>query len=142
MISILTSKSVPSEVLSQLREWFVSEWGEVDPFEGTHPEITIPSPIVAVDEQTSLLGGLSFTSAVNPHNTDIGIWINMVLISPSHRKKGIASRLVQSAEVEAKQFGVRNLFVLAEYPDLYHKLGWQFVGMDSAEKETILKKSL
>ena len=120
----------------------MSQWGDVDPFEGNHPEIAIPSPIVAVDHQVSLLGGLSFTSFAKPQSADIGVWINMVLISPNQRKKGIASQLVQSAEVEAKRLGIRELFVLSEFPDLYQKLGWRIVGLDSSENETILNKSL
>ena len=142
MIRILSSSSVPTLSLSQLREWFESEWGGVDPFEGNHPEIVIPSPIVAVDDQTSLLGGLSFTSVSKPKSADIGVWINMVLISPSQRKKGIASQLIQSAEVEAAGLGVSELFVLSEFPDLYRKLGWQIVGLDSSGNETILTKTL
>ena len=142
MSKILSSNSVPTKLLSQLRAWFVSQWGDVDPFEGNHPEIDIPSPIVAVDDQISLLGGLSFTSVAKPQSADIGVWINMVLISPNQRKKGIASQLVQSAEVEAKRLGIRELFVLSEFPDLYQKLGWRIVGLDSSENETILNKSL
>ena len=142
MISILTSDSVPAEVLGQLRDWFVSEWGDIDPFEGNHPDIPVPSPIVAVDEKTSLMGGLSFTSAAKPQSAEIGIWINMVLISPDHRMKGIASQLVQSAEMEAKRNGVHDLFVLSEYPSLYQKLGWRFVGMDRSGNETILRMTM
>lgn len=142
MINVLTSNSVSYEILSQLREWFVSEWGDVEPFEGVHSEVEIPSPIVAVDERTALLGGLSFTSATKPNQTEIGVWINMVLISPSHRNKGIASMLVQSAEVEAKNSSLCELFVLSEFPNLYRKLGWELVEVNSAEKEVVLKKCL
>lgn len=142
MTKFLTASSVPTRLLVQLREWFELEWGDVDSFEGNHAEIAIPSPIVAVDEQTSLIGGLSFTTAPKPHSSDIGVWINMVLISPTQRKKGIASKLVQAAEEEAKHIGVRELFVLSEFPKLYENLCWQFVGMDSSEDETILRKVL
>ena len=142
MNKILSSSSVPTQLLSQLREWFESEWGEIDPFEGNHPEIVIPSPIVAVDDKTSLLGGLAFTSVSKPKSVDIGVWINMVLIAPSQRKKGIASQLVQSAEAEAERLGVPELFVLSEFPGLYQKLGWQIVGLDKSQNETILTKAL
>ena len=142
MIKILSSGSVPAAMLTLLRKWFESEWGDVDPFEGNYPEIVVPRPIVAVDHQTSLLGGLSFTSASKPQGTDIGVWINMVLISPRHRKKGIASKLVEAAEVEAERIAVRELFVLSEFPILYQRLGWKTVGLDSPSKETVLKKIL
>jgi GNAT superfamily N-acetyltransferase len=126
-------------MLTLLRKWFESEWGDVDPFEGIYPEIIIPRPIVAVGHQASLLGGLSFTSAPKPQSTDIGVWINMVLISPRQRKKGIASKLIEAAEVEAKRIAISELFVLSEFPNLYQRLGWQSVGLDSSGKETVLK---
>jgi GNAT superfamily N-acetyltransferase len=126
-------------MLTLLRKWFESEWGDVDPFEGIYPEIVIPRPIVAVDHQASLLGGLAFTSAFKPQSTDIGVWINMVLISPRQRKKGIASKLIEVAEVEAKRIAISELFVLSEFPNLYKRLGWQSVGLDRSGKETVLK---
>ena len=143
MIKILCRDFVPDSLIKQLREWCESEWGEVDPFEGNHPEIVVPSPVVAVDENTLLLGGLAFSSFTNPNNKDIAVWINVLLISPSQRKKGIASQLVQSAEVEAKLLSVYELFVLTEFPDLYKKLGWLVIGLDSTTRnETILTKTL
>ena len=142
MIKILSAKAVPAALLIQLREWLESEWGGIDPFEGNHLEITIPLPVVAVDEQTSLLGGLIFGSFAKPDSAEIGVWVNAVLTSPTHRKKGIASQLIQSAEVEAKRLAIDELFVLSEYPGLYQKLGWHYVGLDSSRNETILTKSL
>jgi len=142
MAKILSARSVPSALLIQLREWLESEWGKIDPFEGNHPEITIPLPVVAVDERMSLLGGLIFGSFAKPNSPEIGVWVNAVLISPPHRKKGIASQLLQSAEVEAKRLAIGELFVLSEYPGLYQKLGWQPVRLDSPRNETILTKSL
>ena len=50
--------------------------------------------------------------------------------------------LVQSAEVEAKNSSLGELFVLSEFPNLYRKLGWELVEMNSAEKEVVLKKCL
>jgi GNAT superfamily N-acetyltransferase len=129
-------------MLTLLRKWFESEWGDVDPFEGIYPEIVIPRPIVAVGPQASLLGGLSFTSAPRPQSTDIGVWINMVLISPRHRKKGIASKLIKAAEVEAERIAISELFVLSEFPNLYQRLGWQPVDSNRSEKETVLKIDL
>jgi GNAT superfamily N-acetyltransferase len=139
---ILNADSVPAALLHQLREWLEAEWGHIDPFEGNYPEVTIPSPLVAVDEQSSLLGGLIFGSFAKPGSSEIAVWVNAVLISPTQRKKGIASQLLQRAEVEAKRFEISELFVLSEYPELYSKLGWQYVGLDSSRNETILTKRL
>ncbi len=142
MINILTSSSVPAATLSELNGWFIKEWGDVDLFTRPCPDFALPSPLVAVDEQKSLVGGLSFTRFAQPKSADVAVWINMVLVSPNHRQKGIASRLVMSAEVEAVQMGVSELYVLSAFPGLYQKLGWQAVGMNDAGDETILSKSL
>jgi GNAT superfamily N-acetyltransferase len=141
-MQILSSNSLPPQQLNQLREWFELEWGNFDPFEGNHPGIEIPSPMLAVDDQSSLLGGLAFSTFSKPETDSIAVWINMVLVSPSERKKGIASLLIQSAESEAKHMGIRELFVLSEFPDLYQKLGWQFIRLDSSKNEAILSKTV
>jgi len=140
--NILTASSVPAALLIQLREWLESEWGHIDPFEGNHAEVTIPSPVIAVDEQTSLLGGLVFGTFANPHKPDIAVWVNAVIVSPAHRKKGIASRLVQAAEREAKRLAIDELFVLSDVPGLYQKLAWQIVGVDSSRNGKILMTTL
>jgi N-acetylglutamate synthase-like GNAT family acetyltransferase len=88
------------------------------------------------------MGGLAFASATKPQSAEIGIWINMVLVAPNHRKKGIASQLVTSAEMEAKRLGVRDLFVLSEFPSLYQKLGWRCIRRDGSGNETILTRTL
>lgn len=142
MTSILTSDSVPPLLITQLREWFESEWGDVDPFEGNHPDVVVPSPIVAVNGKTALMGGLAFSSFPSPEGSGIAVWINALLISPDERKKGIASALVQAAEAQAKRLAIHELFVLSEYPELYQKLGWQIAGMDDSQNETILTKNL
>lgn len=143
MIKILSGSSVPCALLNELRGWFEAEWGTVDPFEGNHPQLRVPSPVVAIDDQESLVGGLSFTSASKPASEEtsdeIGVWINLVLVSPSQRKKGIASRLVQSAQLQASNMGIPELFVFSEFPWLYQKLGWQVVG-NQIHSETVLHK--
>ena len=142
MANILRAGSVPAPLLIQLRKWLESEWGHIDPFEGNHAEVTIPSPVVAVNEQTSLLGGLIFGAFAKPGKPDIAVWVNAVIVSPDHRKKGIASQLLQAAEGEAKRLAIDELFVLSDVPGLYQKLGWQIVGSDSSRNETILMTTL
>lgn len=142
MTKILSAGSVPETLLTQLREWLEAEWGQVDSFDGNHPDIDVPRPLVAVDEGGSLLGGLVFSSFQIPLSTDVAVWINAVIVSPSQRKNGIASELIQAAEVEAKLRTIAELFVLSEYPGLYEKLGWRFVSLDKSRNGTVLTKLL
>lgn len=142
MTNILTSGSVPESLLTQLRQWFETEWGQIDSFHGNHAEVEVPLPLVAVDEDGSLLGGLVFSSFQNPLRAEVAVWINAVIVSPKKRKKGIASELIRAAEREARRMAIGELFVLSEYSDLYEKLGWQFVGLDESRNEPILTRSL
>lgn len=140
MISLLTGEAVTTVMHVQLREYLEAEWGSIDPFTGKHPEVAIPSPVVAVDQHASMAGGLIFGTHTKPGSVDIGVWINALLVLPTERKKGIGSRLVRSAETEARQLAITELFVLSEFPILYQKLGWQPVSLVSGGKETILRK--
>jgi GNAT superfamily N-acetyltransferase len=136
MISIVSSKSA-SHHLKQLREWFVDEWGKIDPFEGAHDDYVVPPPLLLVDGP-KLLGGLSFTSSSIPNTDNFGLWINTVLVSPEHRGSGLGSQLVKAAEVEATRIQAKELFVYSDAPELYRKLGWIIV--DSQGESTVLKK--
>lgn len=142
MTKILSGGSVSDNLLKQLREWFESEWGHVDSFDGNHPEVDVPLPIVAVDGDGCLLGGLVFSSFPSPLKADVAVWINAVIVSPNQRKNGIASKLVRRAEVEAGLMAIDELFVLSEYPGLYEKLGWGFVSLDESRNSTVLTKRL
>ncbi len=142
MTKILSGDSVSDDLLNELRQWFELEWGQVDSFYGNHPEVDVPLPVVAVDEDGSLLGGLVFSSFTNPLKDDVAVWINAVIVSPEQRKHGIASKLVRRAEVEAGLMAINELFVLSEYPGLYEKLGWGFVSLDESRDSTVLTKLL
>ena len=137
--SIRNSNTMP-HYLGQLRDWFEAEWEQVDSFEGNHAGVTVPTPIIAVDDQQLLLGGLSFTTFHRPESARIGVWISALLVAPTHRKKGIASQLIRSAEHETNRLNLSELFVLTDLPILYQRLGWTIVGTD--RDNTILSKVL
>ncbi len=105
-----------------LETWFAGEWGELDSL--THPDGLYPPPLVAVDENDELLGGLAFTQADVPAGDDAGIWINAVFVRPNSRGDGIAGRLVEAAEAIASRHGIATLFVFTDVPQLYAKRGW------------------
>ena len=131
----------PDPALTEdLRTRLLEVWSEVDPFEGAHDEIFVPGPIIAANEQTRFVGGLSFTSATRPNSEDICVWINAVLVDQDFRGQGVASLLIREAEHVAQRLGIVELFVLSEYPALYTKRSWQEVSKHN--KEFILTKSL
>ena len=135
----ISNSNLDPDHLALLKDWFISEWGEVDPFDSSNEGVKTPSPVLAT-ENGELLGGLSFCWARKPHAAELGVWINAVLISPEYRGLGLASKLVQAAESEAARKGMKELFVYSEFPKMYEKLGWQIQGGDSASK--VLWKSI
>ena len=139
--SILSAGDAP-QYLDQLRTWFEAEWGRIDPFEGSHADFEIPSPILALDAQSILAGGLAFSSFAQSAEGEVSIWINALLVAPEHRRSGLASRLIQAALVDAAPIGLgkglSKLFVRTDVPDLYEKLDWQAV--ERSDAGTILSK--
>lgn len=117
-----------------LRARLELEWGSIDPFEGSHANVVVPSPLVLLDQQSRLAGGLAFSTFSHPSHDVVSVWINALLVEPEYRSEGYASDLVRTAEAEAIKEGIKELFVLTEFPKLYQKLGWNLmktVGSDS-----------
>jgi len=114
----------------------------VDSFEGNHSDVRVPVPILAVNDDDSLVGGLAFSTFAMPNRESIAVWINAVVVAPQARKQGLASQLIQAAEAAAKELQIPALFVLSEYADLYQKQGWRAVGRDESRDSTILTKEL
>ena len=124
MIHIVSSSVAPGHA-RRLREWLVAEWGEVEPFK-SHSDgtVTMPPPLLAIEGQ-QLLGGLMFSGFRKPGGDALGLWINALYVAPEHRRKKIASQLIQAAEVQACRAAQRELFALTDIPTLYENLGWQ-----------------
>jgi GNAT superfamily N-acetyltransferase len=133
----VVSSSVAPDHARHLREWLVTEWGEVEPFKSqSDGRLTVPPPLLGIDGQ-ELLGGLMFSGFRKPGGDTLGLWINALFVAPEHRRKGIASHLIQAAEVEAYRTGERELFALTNIPKLYENLGWQRV--DSSNRGLVLR---
>ena len=138
MFRVISSTTAPGH-LTRLREWFLAEWGAVDPFEGRSKEITVPPPLLAISD-SELLGGLMFSSFRRPGGDELALWINALFVAPDHRRKGVASRLIRAAEAEAVSAGRRQIFALTDIPKLYQSLGWQCI--ESSNKGTVVGATL
>lgn len=140
-MKILEADCVPDLMVKELQSWNEVEWGK-DAFKTIlKTDIIIPTPVVAVDDN-KLLGGITFISGKIPNSTKFGTWINTVIVSPAHRRKGIASKLIISAQVTAQRVGVSEIFVLTELPALYRQLGWENVVYENSDNDFILKKNV
>jgi GNAT superfamily N-acetyltransferase len=125
MFRIVSSNAAP-EHLERLRELVVAEWDDVDSFEDPGAALAVPPPLLAITGP-ELVGGLAFTCFPEPANGKDALWINAVIVAPGHRRNGIASRLVRTAEIEAVRAGHSELFVRTDIPELYTKLDWRLV---------------
>lgn len=126
--------------LPQLREWFLAEWGKIDPFEGNHPEVTVPEPLLAFGSEEQLQGGLVFSTFDLPDPGKTRVWINAVYVAPEYRGQNIASALISLAENSARQIHIDSLFVFTNIPRLYENLGWRLVERNGAD--CVLTKNL
>jgi GNAT superfamily N-acetyltransferase len=87
----------------------------------------IPSIFVAIDNHV-LIG----SAAIVEHDLDthlqLGPWISAVFVKEHWRTQGIATKLVERCEAEAKKVGAKKLYLSSEFASgLYEKLGWQTI---------------
>ena len=98
--------------------------------------LKLPLPLLAI-ENSKLLGGVAFTWYVKPAASELGFWINALLVALKSRGLGIASRLIRSAEIDQ---GLEELYVYTDIPILYEKLDWQRA--EQMGEHYVLKKAL
>lgn len=121
MIKIVRTAVAP-QLVAEFRTWLIDEWGTIDAFEGRHPGTPVPRPIFALDGE-QLIGGLAFTSAKLPDGK-VGVWVNAVLVASIHRRKGVATELIEASKLAAAELGFREIHALTDIPQLYENLGW------------------
>ncbi len=139
MSLILNSNKAP-HVQHQLWDWFTREWGEFTPLKPEHTHIDVPSPLVALNESGQLMGGLAFTVAPKPQNSEPAIWINALFVDQPYRRKGIASKLITAAEMTAAKMQISELFTYTEFASLYEGNCW--ITLESEGGNYVLVKQI
>ena len=95
----------------------------------------MPSMVVAVESGT-LVGSAALVYEDMKTRKDLSPWLASVFVKPQFRKSGIATRLVNHIEAEAKRHGIDKLFLYTEHArDLYLKLGWH--DLDACEYQGV-----
>ncbi len=136
MCDIVKQESAPQHAL-EFKEWRIREWGlESESRYDSDDRDSVPQQLLYVADG-KLLGGLAFTRFKSPCGEDLALWVNSVIVSCEHRKKGIGSALVQRAEREAKSCGEPDLFVYTDTPQLYTRNGW--LVLSEQDGHTVLK---
>ena len=138
MVLIQTVES-NSTYLTELYQWFESEWDDVEPLATTKDGKVIPNPIIAL-ENGELIGGLVFTRFLSPITQEQAVWINAVFIKPENRKQGISSQLINHAEKMVSEMAEPDLLVFTHIPALYSNLKWTVI--ETVDDHFVLKSSL
>jgi len=133
MVDIIDLKNA-ADCLPMLARWHQKEWSYLNPGETIEQRKQrmqaylnknfIPSTYVARDK--SLLGSAAIVENDMTNQTALSPWLASVFVAPEHRKKGIGTKLVRHIMAQAKQQGIKILYLYT--PDqylFYEKLGWQ-----------------
>jgi amino-acid N-acetyltransferase len=82
---------------------------------------------VAVDPETGVVAGCCALQFCWETLAEI----RSLVVSPPHRGKGVAARLVETCMAEAREFGITRLFCLTFKPELFGRFG--FATIERAE---------
>jgi len=69
------------------------------------------------------VGTVNLIENDNAERPDLTPWLAALLVVPEHRGQGVGSNLVRALVKEAARLGVRQLYLGADIPDYYAKLG-------------------
>jgi GNAT superfamily N-acetyltransferase len=120
--------------ISTVALWLYEEWGRLNPGDSLEGRVArlsthtgrpgIPTTLIALENET-LLGSASLVEndlTSHPHLTP---FMASVYVQPDHRRRGIATVLVQKVMATANQLGVNILYLIThDQQRLYTKLGW------------------
>lgn len=121
-------------LLPVLAQWHHGQFHYLDPQSSPEKHVAmlrdtltpgdIATTFVALEDDT-LLGSASLIHRDMHTRMDLTPWLAAVFVAPEFRQRGIGSALVRRIVAEAKQLGVKRLYLYT--PDkegFYSRLGW------------------
>lgn len=82
----------------------------------------IPLSLIAlVDGKPA--GTVNLIANDDPSRQHIGPWLAALLVAPEYRRRGIGARLVKAIIAEARRLGFQEVFLGADTPAFYERLG-------------------
>lgn len=132
--------SADSPHVATLAGWIHAAWGHLEPggtLERTRARFAddcgaggVPSVFVALARDES--GGEMPVGTASLVVDDMSVrreltpWLASVFVLPEWRGRGIASRLVQRVELEARDHGIERFYLFTpDQQPLYRRLGWR-----------------
>jgi N-acetylglutamate synthase-like GNAT family acetyltransferase len=86
----------------------------------------IPTTFVALGEAGELMGSASLLEHDMQIHQELTPWLASVFVHPDHRRRGVATSLVERGIEEARALGVETLYLYTEDQErLYGRLGWR-----------------
>lgn len=87
----------------------------------------IPSIFVAI-ENSEFCGSAALVEQDMDNHPELSPWLAAVFVKEAWRGRGVAKSLVQYCEREAKNSGIRKLYLFTEFASkLYSSLGWKTI---------------
>lgn len=135
MITLLNLKDGAAH-LEQLARWHHQQWSYLNHDETLDQRIIrmqrylhgplIPATFIAVEDE--LLGSAALVENDMDTRPQLSPWLASVYVAPTHRRRGVGSRLVLHAMKQAKQGGIDMLYLFTpDKESFYHKLGWRLI---------------
>ncbi len=133
---ILQRLNADSPHVPTIAKWTFDTWGQ-----HLHPGLTLAEAVEETRQEcgeqgvpslfVALAGGVAVGTASLiaediPSRSELAPWLASVFVLPEWRGRGIASRLIQCVEQEARASGIARFYLYT--PDqqaLYRRLGWQ-----------------
>lgn len=123
-----------SEYINKLADWHQKEWSHLNPGQTLQGRIDkmqaylnndfIPTTFIAEDE--NLLGSAAIIECDMDDRNELSPWLASVYVAPEHRRQGIAGRLVKHVMQQAREQGIRKLYLYTPDQELFYaSLGWQ-----------------
>jgi GNAT superfamily N-acetyltransferase len=128
--------------------WHFDEWSDRYPgttraawtaeLAGRCERDRIPMTFVALVDAEAV-GSASLVVGDMDTRPDLSPWLAAVYVLPAFRHRGIATALVSHALVQARRFGVRQLYLWTDSAaSLYSRLSWRLLAEEPYQGKTVL----
>lgn len=125
------------QYIPTIAQWHQDQWQHISPHLTTSLRIkeysaytngpAIPSCILAlIDNQPA--GSASLVTSDMESRPDLTPWLASVYVHPQYRNQGIATQLIQSCLSDARQLGVKSVYLFTpDQMSFYQKRGWKLL---------------